>query len=425
MFMLKKNILSVAICLLLTANALVYALALDNKKPAVSIVVEVNSEPITNEDINKRVALVMLSAGEGEHKVTPEIIDQVKDALIQEKLQRLIAKQLKTVVSAAEVDGAINGIAKENNMDSEDLKKLFQSKGVDIRTLRERVESNLLWIRSVRQAIGAHTTISEVDVSNEKKKMEENDKKEQFELAEIVLFIDKPENQKHVTSEINSLYKQLKEGAPFPALARNFSHAPSGAQGGLVGWFTEEQMPEETKRLKVGQYSEPVLRSGRYTIYYVKDHKTPGQAADSEAKISYLDVKIELSENLKEEDQNRLGQFLEQAKTATGCKVLKTHATVAHIQIDEMNDVPVAGVPDGIRKLFAATPKGKATEPIRLSETDLRVFMLCEQKAPEKKKLPSDEEIRMMLKERRVQEMAITQFNRWKSQATIRHRAPR
>lgn len=425
MFMLKKNIVSVAICLLLTAHMSFSAIASEAKKPAVSIVVEVNNEPITNEDIRRRIALIMLSAGEGDHKVTPEIMDQVKDALIQEKLQRLIAKQLKTVVSPAEVDDAIKGIAKENNMDTDGLKTFFQSKGVDIGTLRDRVESNLLWIRSVRQAIGAHTMISEADVNNEKKKMEENDKKEQFELAEIVLFIDKPENQKHVASEINSLYKQLKEGAPFPALARNFSHAPSGGQGGLVGWFTEDQMPEEAKKLKVGQYSEPVLRSGRYTIYYVKDHKSPGQSADSEAKMSYLDVKIELSESLTEEDQNRLGHFLEQAKTATGCSVLKTQATEANIHVDEMKDVPIASVPDGIRKLFAEIPKGKAAEPIRLSETDLRVFMLCEQKAPEKKKLPSDEEIRMMLKERRVQEMAITQFNRWKSQATIRHKAPR
>ncbi|MDP5012708.1 MAG: SurA N-terminal domain-containing protein, partial [Alphaproteobacteria bacterium] len=107
------------------------------KQPAASIAVEVNKDVITNGDIEKRLALILLSAGEVDKKATGELIQQIKEALIQEKLQQQIATHLKVSVSKEELDRAIESIAKENNMTPEHLGIFFVSKGVDIKTLRD------------------------------------------------------------------------------------------------------------------------------------------------------------------------------------------------------------------------------------------------------------------------------------------------
>jgi hypothetical protein len=128
---------------------------------------------------------------------------------------------------------------------------------------------------------------------------------------------------------------------------------------------------------------------------------------------------------MSEEDQKRIGGFLDNAPMLEGCKAFKESAKSSGLEAEEFNDVSVAAVPDGIRKFFAVTGKGKVTEPARLSETELRVFMLCGQKAPMKKDLPTNDDIRAALREKRVQEQAMTQFNKFKAQATIIYRTPR
>lgn len=395
------------------------------KQSSASIAVEVNKDVITNDDIEKRLALILLSAGEVDKKATDELIQQIKEALIQEKLQRQIAAHLKVSVSKDELDKAIESIAKENNMTPEELGIFFVSKGIDIQTLRNRVESNLLWIKSVREGIGAHIHITEREVKNEKERLKKMEEKEQFEIAEIVLFVDSPEKRAHTQHEAANLHKQLMAHTPFSSVARNFSQSPSSAQGGLVGWVTKDQLPEEVTKIAVNSFSQPILRGNRYIIYFVKDHKMPGQAAASEAKMTYMDVKIKLPAEPTLDEQTRIGSFLENVPNIEGCKAFKESAKTAGLEVEEMNDVSAAIVPDGIRKLFAAKRKGKATEPVRLSETELRVFMLCEQKAPMKKKEPTDDEINMALKEKRVQDQAVTQFNKLKTQATITYRTPR
>jgi peptidyl-prolyl cis-trans isomerase SurA len=395
------------------------------KQPAASIAVEVNKDAITNDDIEKRLALILLSSGDVDKKAVDELIQQIKEALVQETLQRQIAKQLKISVMKDELDRAVDSIAKENNMTLEQLGTFFRSKGVDIRTLRDRVESNLLWIKSVREGIGAHIQISDREVEKEEARLKQNEEKEQFEVAEIVLFIDSPESRAHTQREAENIHRQLVEGTPFSTLARNFSQSPSSAQSGLVGWVTKDQLPDDVTKLDVGRFSKAILRGNRYIIYFVRDHKLPGQAAASEAKMSYMDVKVTLPSEITEDEQARIGGFLETVTKLEGCKTLKESAKEYDFVAEEMNDIQVSVVPDGIRKLFAAGRKGKATEPIRLSENEIRVFMLCDQKLPVKKKPPTQDEIRMILKEKRVQDQAVAQFNKLKTQATIVYRTPR
>jgi peptidyl-prolyl cis-trans isomerase SurA len=375
------------------------------------------------------LGLILISSNQSvedmDEKAIDDIIQQIKEALIQEKLQRQIAAHLKIVVLKAELDQAITGIAKENNMTLDELASFFKSKGVDIKTLRDRVESNILWIKSVREGIAFFANITDREVKNEVRRLKQNEDKEQFEIAEIVLFVNSPEKLSRIANEATNLHHQLVAGTPFASLARNFSESPSGAQGGLVGWVTKEQLPDEVTKVPVGRFSKPVLRDNRYIIYFVKDHKLPGQAAASEAKMSYVDVKVMVQPEMSQDDQARIGGFLENISIVEGCSALKQSAKSSGLDVEEVTDVSVALVPDGIRKLFAVSGKGKATEPVRLSETELRVFMLCGQKAPAKKVEPTENEIRAMLKEKRVQEQAMTQFNKFKAQATIMYRTPR
>jgi peptidyl-prolyl cis-trans isomerase SurA len=395
-----------------------FSIKAKNKNATIAVIV--NNDVITHEDIRRRAALILFSSGDANKEIPEAVKQQVQEALIQEKLQRQIAKRVKITVAPEELAVALENIARENNMSTDQMKTLFLNKGVDIRTLRERLESGILWIKCVRAVFAGNIRISDRELEEEKRRLIANESKEQIHLAELVLFVDKPENQGKVRSEINNIYQTLKAGTPFLSAARNFSQAPSGAQGGLIGWISIDQAPPTAAKLKVGEFSEPVIHGNRYVIYYCKDHKLPGQAASSESRITYMSAEFKIPEDAGDVVPENLIQFAEAAKEVKSCRSFKqlVHNT-ADAKFNETRDVPKISLHEDLLKIFAGQKRETVSPPVRLSQTDV---ILCDQKAPAKKSLPSDEDLKLALMEKRVQEQAITQFNKIKSTSIIEYR---
>jgi peptidyl-prolyl cis-trans isomerase SurA len=386
-----------------------------------TIAVEINKDVITYADIQRRAKLIMLTSGSANQQPTKEILEQIKEALIQEKLQQQVAQFLKVIVLPAEVDAILKNIARENNMSLDDMKAFFSKNDVDMRTLEDRIRSNLLWSKSVSESMAGNIMVSDRDITNEEKRLRANEDKEQFEIAQIVFLLDDTSaarNQKAKTQAV-SAHNELKQGIPFSTIARNFSQEPSSAQGGLVGWLTRDQIPENVAKLSVHQFSEPIERGGRITIYYVKDHKMPGQTAESEAKMSFMSAKIELPENPTFADQAKISGIFQSLENVSTCAAFKQKANDNNLPVEEAADVPIFMVPDTIRAVLKTKELGKPAEPIQVSEREFRVFVLCGRKSPKKSQFPTHDEIEKTLREKRMQEKAITEFNRFKTTVTI------
>jgi hypothetical protein len=84
--------------------------------------------------------------------------------------------------------------------------------------------------------------------------------------------------------------------------------------------------------------------------------------------------------------------------------------------------VPKISLHEDLLKIFAGQKRETVSPPVRLSQTDVIFLIMCDQKAPAKKSLPSDEDLKLALMEKRVQEQAITQFNKIKSTSIIEYR---
>lgn len=71
-------------------------------------------------------------------------------------------------------------------------------------------------------------------------------------------------------SQADEIYKRLKQGANFAALAKEFSTCPSKAKGGDLGWFGSGQMVKPLEaavaKLSSGALSRPVATQFGYHI---------------------------------------------------------------------------------------------------------------------------------------------------------------
>ncbi|HXF90943.1 MAG TPA: SurA N-terminal domain-containing protein, partial [Candidatus Nitrosotenuis sp.] len=125
----------------------------DVKKPATAsslIIAEVYQDSITKWDLDERIRLIALTGGMGNdknaiNKLRPEVLL----SLIQERLQIHAAKQQKIDVNEKEVNDAIEGIAKENNMTSDQLISMLKKNGISKECMASRIRAQIAWMRYI------------------------------------------------------------------------------------------------------------------------------------------------------------------------------------------------------------------------------------------------------------------------------------
>lgn len=119
----------------------------------------VNDVPITNYDVDARAALLRLQGAS-----SSQANARAEDELIDEALQRAEARRLGISVTQAELDGALQEIAGRSGLSVNQLGQALGQRGVDISSLRDSIESQILWSQIVRARFQATVRVDEQDV---------------------------------------------------------------------------------------------------------------------------------------------------------------------------------------------------------------------------------------------------------------------
>lgn len=130
------------------------------------------------------------------------------------------------------------------------------------------------------------TMVTDSDVEKEAMAVYENTKRgigERGLIRPAHIFMLVPQKaeagvQEKAKATIDSIYKALKAGADFEAMAKKHSQDPgSAAQGGLLPWIgpnqTLKEFEDKAYALKTGEMSEPFLSPAGYHIVLMKERK--------------------------------------------------------------------------------------------------------------------------------------------------------
>jgi peptidyl-prolyl cis-trans isomerase SurA len=103
--------------------------------------------------------------------------------------------------------------------------------------------------------------------------------KPQFLLSEIFVAVDRPEDEMLVKASAEQITQQIRQGAPFTAVASQFSQTPSAAEGGDIGWVVQGQLGEELdhaiSELRPGQIAGPIRAEGGFYVVQLRDRREP------------------------------------------------------------------------------------------------------------------------------------------------------
>lgn len=129
------------------------------------ILVVVNKDVITAADVDQRLRLMNLGAGKPVTTPVPsDIRQQVIQGMIEECLQLQAAKAKKIKVEDADVERALEGLAKDNNMSLEAMVKMLKTNGISKQTMLTRLRAQMAWGRFIREMYGALVHISDQEV---------------------------------------------------------------------------------------------------------------------------------------------------------------------------------------------------------------------------------------------------------------------
>jgi len=357
------------------------------------IVAIVNDKAISKFDLEQRIALIMSTSNiPGTPEMKKKIHDQVLEQLETEMIQRQEALKNDISVSSVDIDKQIQAILTDNHMTLDQLKGVLGHGHVDISTLRSQIAAQVLWQKTVEQEYAGRVTITPEQVDAEMRRISEGQNKVHYLVSEIFLPVDNPDQDEKILKDAQGLETQIQGGAPFQAIARQFSQSPSAAQGGDIGVVYDGQLAVELNaalaKMKTGDLSPPIRSTGGYFILALRQRLEPvgTKIVDPSAESQTLPATLPLARLLlplpPKTPKNIIDGAMkianEIATHVSSCDMVpKIAAQVKGAVYMNLGMARLADLSQQIRDVLAKTEPGGVAPPFQ-SDAGIELFVRCD-----------------------------------------------
>ena len=373
----------------------------------------VNGHVITGTDIDQRVALVVsASNNQLSEEELARLRMQVLRNLIDETLQIQAARSQEIEVTQAEVTERYNTLAVQNfGQETGAMDEYLISIGSSPASLKRQIEGELAWSNLLRRNIAPFVNVSEEEVNELLKRMEESRGTEEFRLAEIFLAAT-PENRNAVLENGQQIMQQLRQGGSFQGYARQFSQASTAATGGDLGWLRlaqlrSTQLEAIVNEMQPGQLVGPVEIPGGFWIVYLVDKRQVLMADPRDAVLSLKQISISFEPGITEElAAQQVQAFSTGVQNMRGCGDADAVAGSLGASVVTNDQIRARSLPEQLQNIVLNLQVGQPTPPFGSIEEGVRVLMLCGRDDSEVVGGPSFDDMMNQLEDERVNKRA-------------------
>jgi peptidyl-prolyl cis-trans isomerase SurA len=256
-------------------------------RPSDFIVAVVNSEPITNLEVQRRMARVLMQQRQqgGRQSTQAEASRQALESLIVERTQLQQAREMGLKVDDAAVNLAEQNVARQNQVDVAELRRRLERDGLNLQQFRNDIRDQILLSRLRERELDARVRVSDAEVEQFLREQADQAPAAPTEINLGQVLVTVPENAtpQQVAERLaraQDVEKRARAGEDFAGLARSFSDATDAATGGEMGLRSPDRYPElflqATAQLPVGGVTAPVRSGAGFHILKVIDKRQPG-----------------------------------------------------------------------------------------------------------------------------------------------------
>ena len=283
------------------------------------IVAVVNSEVVTNSELNERLVVAERQMKRGGTPVPePRVLErQVLERLVLEKAQLQMAKDTGLRVDEVQLDRTLSRIAENNKMTLATFRQTLEKDGLQFDRFRDEIRNEIMLTRLREREVEDKIQISDSEIELY---MAENEGPGaslggvDYTVAHVLVRLPdqaSPDRIQAARARAEKVVAESKGGADFAKLAASHSDAADALAGGQMGWRSHDRLPElfssALKDLPPGGVSG-VLRSpaGFHVLKMIE--RRGGTAAASGAPVRQTlarHILIKTSEVVAENDAKR------------------------------------------------------------------------------------------------------------------------
>ena len=404
------------------------------------IVAVVNSEPITNNDVQIRMERVRAQMAAQGAAQPPEslLAKEVLERLVMEKIQMQNAKELGLKVDDYAVSQAVKSVAQQNKIAEEDMYRRLAQDGISKEQFRDELRSQMLVQRLREREVDSRVKVSETDIDQYLSEQRSASSAAPAASAEINLghiLIAVPEGASAETVEAqkakaDKVVAEIRGGKDFFETARASSDAADAKQGGLMGLRPADRYPElfvnATQKAAVGSVVGPVRSPAGFHILKVVDRSlsgVPSVAVQSHVRHILLRMGAKLSEK---EAAQRLEDYRRRIESgqATFESLAREYSQDGSAQ--NGGDLGWAGagryVPE-FEQVVESLQPGQISQPL-LSRFGMHLIQLLDRREVKLSQREQREMIRDVVREKKLEEAYGNWMQEARSRAYVEFREP-
>lgn len=292
------------------------------------IIATVNDRIITGFDLRQRMLVLMaMTQVQPTEENIGAIQQQALNDLIDQHLQAAeLAKFEQLKIGDAEIDQEIADMARQAGTTPASYINFLEQGGISIPAFREQMRTEIGWRELVGGRFRDRARVGKSQVEQTMRQMTESATKPQYLIGEIYLEAARVGGMQEAMNGARQLVQQMIQGAPFMAVARQFSAAPSAARGGDAGWVVQGTVQPALQSvmdtLEPGQLSNPIPVDGGVYILYMRDKRSGA----STSMVKMKQVMVELPENADEAQVAAATRRLEALRGQLTCDNILTRA---------------------------------------------------------------------------------------------------
>ncbi len=259
------------------------------QRSAEYIVALVNSEPITNSEVQTRMARVLSENDPNVAKMPrAELARLVLERLINERAQLQVAKEDGIQVDDVAVDQAEQTIARQNELSVPQLRERVKADGTSVAQFRNDLRIQLLLTRVREREVDQKVKVTDADVDAfiQEQRAGVQAGAPEINLAQILVAVPEGASDAEVgklQQKAQDLARRARAGENFAKLASEASDAPERSDGGALGLRSVDRYPplfvEATRSTPVDGIAGPVRSGAGFHILKVLA-RDKGAAAD-------------------------------------------------------------------------------------------------------------------------------------------------
>jgi peptidyl-prolyl cis-trans isomerase SurA len=352
---------------------------------ALRVVARVNDDAITDYEVAQRVIFAIRTSGlQDSPDMRQRLSGQILRQMVDERLQIQEAKRLGLKATDSELGSRIFELERNAGLGRGQFKQLVANIGVPFDIVQQQIEASVAWGKIVRRRVRPQVEVSENEVDEAYSRVQRNVGKTESRVAEIFVPIDRVDQTEDARRNAERIVEQLRRGAPFPAVAQQFSQGAQAQSGGEIGWILpgtlEPALDAAIERLQPRQHSEPIRGAAGWHILFVIDRRAFAAARADDARLNLVQMTLPLPINASPDETNRANTDARRVMAAVRqCGDLHAQARpVKGASTGDLNGVRVGDLASN-REMYEQLPKlqpGQTAGPFRVAE-GLQVVALC------------------------------------------------